>query len=275
MKKAFTLAEVLITLGIIGVVAAITMPVLITGHKEAVLKNQFKVAASLISQAHSQIIGREGYLPACYYYSTAPNFACMERNESGTCAKYKLKDTNEEISRDDLAKLRSATSGCSEMFTELKKSLKIARSCDQAQDCLSDSNGNFPYHGLDTIVESSFSDDMSDEQKTHDVNVATSGCSGFNLANLKKTPALVLSNGMIYMPYYYSSSYKDLRTFLIDINGLKGPNKWGHDLFSFYLVGTDSNVVVKPVGDGKTLGCGGVEDKGRSSFGMWKEAFGK
>ena len=34
MKKAFTLAEVLITLGIIGVVAAMTMPSLIQNYKE-------------------------------------------------------------------------------------------------------------------------------------------------------------------------------------------------------------------------------------------------
>ncbi|MDR1327158.1 MAG: type II secretion system GspH family protein [Heliobacteriaceae bacterium] len=36
MKKAFTLAEVLITLGIIGVVAALTMPSLIANHKKKV-----------------------------------------------------------------------------------------------------------------------------------------------------------------------------------------------------------------------------------------------
>lgn len=34
MKNAFTLAEVLITLGIIGVAAAMTMPSLIAEHKE-------------------------------------------------------------------------------------------------------------------------------------------------------------------------------------------------------------------------------------------------
>ena len=39
---AFTLAEVLITLGIIGVVAAMTMPALIANHRQAVLKTQFK-----------------------------------------------------------------------------------------------------------------------------------------------------------------------------------------------------------------------------------------
>ena len=34
MKKGFTLAEVLITLGIIGVVAALTLPSLITNYRK-------------------------------------------------------------------------------------------------------------------------------------------------------------------------------------------------------------------------------------------------
>lgn len=41
-RSGFTLAEVLITLGIIGVVAAMTMPVLISNYRESVIKNQFK-----------------------------------------------------------------------------------------------------------------------------------------------------------------------------------------------------------------------------------------
>ena len=36
-KLAFTLAEVLITLGIIGVVAALTLPALISNYKKQVL----------------------------------------------------------------------------------------------------------------------------------------------------------------------------------------------------------------------------------------------
>lgn len=47
---AFTLAEVLITLGIIGVVAAMTMPVLIAKHRAQVLKNQFAKAYSTSAQ---------------------------------------------------------------------------------------------------------------------------------------------------------------------------------------------------------------------------------
>ena len=50
-RAAFTLAEVLITLGIIGFVAAMTMPVLINNYQKHALKNQFKVAYSLLNQA--------------------------------------------------------------------------------------------------------------------------------------------------------------------------------------------------------------------------------
>ena len=49
--KAFTLAEVLITLGIIGVVAAMTMPTLINQTNGAQYKAAFKKSLSAISQA--------------------------------------------------------------------------------------------------------------------------------------------------------------------------------------------------------------------------------
>ncbi len=42
MKKAFTLAEVLITLGVIGVVAAMTMPSLVANYQKKVWVNQLK-----------------------------------------------------------------------------------------------------------------------------------------------------------------------------------------------------------------------------------------
>ena len=48
---AFTLAEVLITLGIIGVVAALTMPALIQNYRKSVVENKLKSEYSLISNA--------------------------------------------------------------------------------------------------------------------------------------------------------------------------------------------------------------------------------
>ncbi|MBP3925217.1 type II secretion system protein [bacterium] len=51
MTKAFTLAEVLITLGIIGIVAAMTMPALITKHQKQVTVTRLKKAYSQLVEA--------------------------------------------------------------------------------------------------------------------------------------------------------------------------------------------------------------------------------
>ncbi len=61
-KTAFTLAEVLITLGIIGVVAAMTLPSLIQKHQERVTVNKVKKFYSVISQAQLLAIKDHGYL---------------------------------------------------------------------------------------------------------------------------------------------------------------------------------------------------------------------
>lgn len=50
-QKAFTLAEVLITLGIIGVVAALTLPSLIANYQKKILKNRFMKTYSELAQA--------------------------------------------------------------------------------------------------------------------------------------------------------------------------------------------------------------------------------
>ena len=54
MKKfsGFTLAEVLITLGIIGVVAAMTIPILITEHQKRTTVTKLQKAISVINQAY-------------------------------------------------------------------------------------------------------------------------------------------------------------------------------------------------------------------------------
>lgn len=51
MKYAFTLSEVLITLGVIGVVASITMPVLIQNYQKSQTINKLKASYSLLNNA--------------------------------------------------------------------------------------------------------------------------------------------------------------------------------------------------------------------------------
>ena len=50
-KNAFTLAEVLITLGIIGIVAAMTLPTLIEKHKKKVFVTKMKYTYSVLNNA--------------------------------------------------------------------------------------------------------------------------------------------------------------------------------------------------------------------------------
>ena len=59
-KIAFTLAEVLITLGIIGVVAAMTMPALIQNHRKVVVVSRLKKISSTISQAYASATNEAG-----------------------------------------------------------------------------------------------------------------------------------------------------------------------------------------------------------------------
>lgn len=58
--SAFTLAEVLITLGIIGIVAAMTVPTLMNNAQDAQFKSAWKKQYSALSQATASIISDNG-----------------------------------------------------------------------------------------------------------------------------------------------------------------------------------------------------------------------
>ena len=59
-KAAFTLAEVLITLGIIGVVAAMTLPSLMQRQNERATVSQLKKVASALNQAYMMTVQESG-----------------------------------------------------------------------------------------------------------------------------------------------------------------------------------------------------------------------
>ncbi len=62
MKKGFTLAEVLITLEIIGIVAAMTLPALITNAQDKELHNQLLKAYSVIQATINKMNYGEGQI---------------------------------------------------------------------------------------------------------------------------------------------------------------------------------------------------------------------
>lgn len=60
MKKAFTLAEVLITLAIVGIVAALTIPTMVQNYEKKMLSVRIKKFVSTFNQAYKMAIANYG-----------------------------------------------------------------------------------------------------------------------------------------------------------------------------------------------------------------------
>ncbi len=201
-KSAFTLAEVLITLGIIGVVAAMTMPSLIHKYQEKVRIQQYKKAMSLISQAVASQYAANGVYYECYFGSDYDSI-----------------------------------SQCPEMLNDIQKYLKVAKFCEnKAFD-----NGCIPdYDGMEAALKDS-DNNMSDEDIQDYVH---KNCVGYEKNQIKNSnPALVLADGTIIVSYLPKWG---LKFFLLDINGKKGPNKWGYDMFTAQLTRSKGGLSLAP-----------------------------
>ena len=77
MKKGFTLAEVLITLGIIGVVAAMTLPTVISNYRKTSVVSQLQKALSLISNVVKMSEAKYGFSEDWEYCSSV-NIDCSK-----------------------------------------------------------------------------------------------------------------------------------------------------------------------------------------------------
>ena len=60
MKKGFTLAEILVSLGVIGIVAAMTIPTLVSSQKKQLWANSLPKAMNTLSNASSIMIMKDG-----------------------------------------------------------------------------------------------------------------------------------------------------------------------------------------------------------------------
>lgn len=89
IKTAFTLAEVLITLGIIGVVAAMTIPVIVEKYNEHVTVNKLKKMYSVLNNAYNMYKNDEGF-----------NSEIIPYTETGAEASFKILKPYLNISKD-------------------------------------------------------------------------------------------------------------------------------------------------------------------------------
>ena len=185
IKKGFTLAEMLITLAIIGVVAAMTIPVVVQKYEKLVIKTQFKKTYSVLQQAFTLSLTDYGNNIDCF----------------GGAA-----DT-----ASDLAV------GCRDFWmNNFFKKLKVQKVCeDKAYE-----NGCVPYY-------------------TEEDFPYTGGCGGFASSQiLNESSAVVLNDGTILFPYgWHKTQYG---TIGIDVNGMKGPNKGGYDVYAS-VINKDKN----------------------------------
>ena len=78
MKKGFTLAEVLITLAIIGIVAALTIPSVISNYQQQEFKTGLKKAVSVLNEAIQTNIAQDGETP----YENSDLFSYLQKHMS-------------------------------------------------------------------------------------------------------------------------------------------------------------------------------------------------
>ena len=108
VNYAFTLAEVLITLGIIGVVAALTIPVLVENHRAAEFRTRLNTAYSLIGQAMERMRADDlstlpdDYTAKLFVYSFSKYFELGDEiiTSSPTQKQYNYKTYNNKVAID-------------------------------------------------------------------------------------------------------------------------------------------------------------------------------
>ncbi len=182
-RTAFTLAEVLITLGIIGIVAALTLPTLIANYRVSVLKNDFKKADTIIQQAIQKTVTEAGYDDITSFnipgrHVTTENWAELQ-NQTVELNEYWLKQfsVTKAVTENELTKLKYSCSGL----------------LGQGEFCR--------YYDNKYVNKMYF-----------------------------------LSNGMLIsplIPQYGGINHPGLIRVKFDTNGLKGPNRFGYDIFIY------------------------------------------
>ncbi|MBR1424343.1 type II secretion system protein [bacterium] len=205
MKRfGFTLSEVMITISLLGVVAALTIANVGYSIQHKARVSQFQTAYSNIETALANIENEKGGPYACYYCANAEDVGKfgLDRKTAGSY--------NSEVGcssvRDDTA--------CENLKNDLLRHLGVSHHCNTnavSEGCLP---ANYPKTGI-------------------------TNC--FN-ENYTKVKAHVLDNSMVLIESPRTQD-KGISVFAIDVNGRKGPNKWGQDIFTFSIRVSKGNTV--------------------------------
>ena len=203
---AFTLAEVLITLGIIGVVAALTMSTLIQNMQRQAWTAQLKKSYSVLNQGFQKMLAGDGVnlLSQTSVFNsivthTGPDYYCNTVNTA-------------------------ANSTFLENFGKYFKIAEIKKF---------ENSDNYKFYYLSG-------------------NAASGSYPNYDAPYDKYS--IILTDGTMIINYYFVTPAQGYKTgimkgfvgnFYIDVNGIKGPNKFGRDIFMFYV---GENGLVYPYG---------------------------
>lgn len=220
-KKGFTLAEVLITLGIIGIVAALTIPSLMANYQKTQYVAGLKKAYAEITEALRLMANDHG---------CADNLECVGL----------FKD--------------SATPGVNTALgNEFKKYFKLSKDCgtvydaaDESTKCLSDSF-SINYDG--TVRGKGGAREDLNNDNAGNYNFITAD--GF---------AVSLNSDTCENNLLPAETNRNLNricgSLVIDINGFKGPNTLGRDVFDFWIT-NGRGIAIYPIGGPETVSLGG------------------
>ena len=229
MQSAFTMAEILLSLTIIGVVAAITLPSLTGNINERTWNTQRKALYARFSQAMALMPSLNGY-------------GTLSADESGS------------ITEDNIAET-FITAGLSTV-------LKINNICDS--DHLQDCGIPEKFTTLVGGTVSEFPKDLNELNSglvSYSYSIATTGEHGSYSYLNAKAAAFETANGESIAVFYKNNCIADQSStthfefiqpyvcanFIYDLNGTKGPNTVGKDMgFMTVLYPTDS-LVAAPV----------------------------
>lgn len=222
-KMAFTQTEAIIALLLVGIVSAIALPVLIESSEWKEYKSGLEKAQSVLNNALNAYYLEYGTSPQCGYwdrneYELSDNYAvCTERAYNGSCNSWRLKDGNPLPADYD-----GFYTDCRDLWALLRKTLSVQRVCDNYAYEI----GCIPqYKGRDEIYAA-----KNPAKTDYDVTVDVEK-SGFLKKDLRTASALILTDGTIV----FTNGTPSPMLIAVDVNGHKGPNKWGYDVHDLKL----------------------------------------
>lgn len=204
---AFTLAEVLITLGIIGIVAAMTLPAMIMNHRKQVTVNKVKKFYTVMSQATNSAIAEYGSMEDWQGFTTAWNGEEMQ-NWFDTYLKPYLKVIDEFVKTDE-------ETGYSTLFVVLSDG-SVLSMVNWAGSAKSDDNANHVQDNHNGLIHLSY---LTDKKLIDDVDSRIGCVNTFSF--LFYSP---LKDQYFFQPYTYQANTPEKYNREFFIEQVKGGN---------------------------------------------------